>query len=101
MRMRIGKPRAAHCLGCGVTFPKMHLKMIHVNTQRCGGRFLPEVERNLYDKAKIWFEAMLRAEREGNDSEYVRCFDNRQQCLTQAYTLRKHRLDKERYEQAA
>jgi hypothetical protein len=100
--MRIsGKPRAAHCIGCGVTFEKMHLKIHHRRSERCGGRFLPEIERNLYDKAKHWFEAMLRAEKEGNNDEYRRCFDNRQTCLNMAYTLRKHRLDRKRHEQAA
>jgi NAD-dependent SIR2 family protein deacetylase len=97
--MRIsGQPRAAHCLGCGTTFEKMHLKMIHVNTQRCGGRFLPLEERALYDKAKVWYEEMLRAERDNDEVNRRRYWRLRQECLSAAYQLRKLRRD---YEQAA
>lgn len=93
--MRMRTPRAAHCLGCGVTFEKMHLMINHRRNERCGGRFLSVEERNLYDKAKVWFEAMLKAEREGDDKEYSRCFRNRAECLHTAYRLRKERLSEQ------
>lgn len=101
MRMRIGKPRAAHCLGCGNTFNRMHEMINHRRNKRCGGRFLPEVERNLYDKARFWCDEMERANDRADQEEYIRCFDNRQTCLNQAYTLRKHRLAKDSYVKAA
>jgi len=40
-------PRRAYCTGCGNTFNKMHHMINHRRTFRCGGRFLPEEEKDL------------------------------------------------------
>lgn len=42
-------PRQAHCTGCGVTFDAHHLLVQHRNLERCGGRFLPEEERAIWN----------------------------------------------------
>lgn len=52
MRNPHKKPRVAHCIGCGVTFDKMHLMINHRRRERCGGRFLPEDERELLEACK-------------------------------------------------
>lgn len=56
-------PRAAYCTGCGVTFEKRHLLMNHRNTFRCGGRFLPDEEREFLNKIRDEREALLRRDR--------------------------------------
>lgn len=54
MRNPYKLPRAAHCIGCGYTFDKMHLMINHRRNDRCGGRFLPDAERLLYNEAKVF-----------------------------------------------
>lgn len=53
------EPRRAYCTGCGFTFTHMHLLRIHRDTEKCGGRFLSEAEREMLNK--------LRLERESQD----------------------------------
>lgn len=45
-------PRVAYCSGCGVTFDWYHLLINHRRTDRCGGRFLPERERELLNEVR-------------------------------------------------
>lgn len=57
------KRRAGHCIGCGVTFEKMHLMIRHRRNDRCGGRFLPYGERELRMAAKYhWQKWMILLE---------------------------------------
>lgn len=56
--------RKAHCIGCGVTFPKMHLMINHRRNMRCGGRFLPADERAHYTEATRLRQAALREDNE-------------------------------------
>lgn len=49
-------PRVAYCSGCGVTFGQHHLLINHRRTDRCGGRFLPERERELLTEVRHHLE---------------------------------------------
>lgn len=57
------KPRAAYCTGCDVIFPKMHLLINHRRQKRCGGRFLPEPERDFLNRVRLVREECDRDER--------------------------------------
>jgi len=92
-RMYTKEARTAYCTGCGTVFDKMHLLFIHRGANRCGGRFLPTEERYLYDQAKVFAEAMIKAERDGDDDSYRLYFHNLGDCLSRAYAIRKRRLD--------
>lgn len=54
------KPRAAYCTGCDSTFPKMHLLFNHRRMKRCGGRFLPELDREYIDRLRLQRERRQR-----------------------------------------
>lgn len=79
------KPRVPYCIGCGHTFKHIKDLFNHRNTERCGGRFLPQEERLLWEK-KTHFENLFNAT---CISEYRRKADY---AFTQANLLRKKRL---------
>lgn len=84
-RMRDKEPRTAYCNGCGDIFDMMHLLRIHRETQRCGGRFLPEEERILW-ALKTAYDQMF---------ECTGLPEHRQKsdrAFTKAVILRKRRL---------
>lgn len=61
---RMDKPaRKAYCTGCGHTFVKMHELINHRRTDRCGGRFLSEKEREFVKKLQVEREHQLRQDR--------------------------------------
>ncbi len=63
-RSKTHQPRAAYCTGCGNTFDFHHQLINHRRTDRCGGRFLPQEEREMIDKLRLEREALLRRMRE-------------------------------------
>ena len=64
--------RNRYCTGCGETFTKTHFLYWHRNTNRCGGRFLPEELREVYDRNRHLREAKLRETRRVNSDNYRR-----------------------------
>jgi hypothetical protein len=46
MRNPYKKPRTAYCTGCGVIFDHMTAMRNHRRSQRCGGRFLSQGEKD-------------------------------------------------------
>ena len=78
--------RAAHCIGCGVTFDKMHLMINHRRNNRCGGRFLPLDERELVEAAKKQRQ-LFNCTGEPEHARQVTAM------LDKFYRLRKIRLD--------
>lgn len=96
MRNPYHKPRAAHCIGCGVTFDKMHLMIQHRRRDRCGGRFLPASERELVMAAqKHWQKYDRFAE---SRFEYIADqarwhYSQYKDMISRFFLLRKRRLD--------
>jgi len=93
MRNPYHKPRAAHCIGCGNTFDKMHLMINHRRTQRCGGRFLCDDERELVDAAKKHWQFFVLfgniSDLDGVAWHYAQYKD----MISRFFLLRKRRLD--------
>lgn len=87
-------PRVAYCTGCGKIFDKMHLMINHRRTFRCGGRFLPDDERELVLAAKThWQRYDTLAESDGDhDQERWHYFQWRDM-TSRFFLLRKRRLD--------
>lgn len=56
--------RKAYCTGCGLTFAKHHTLYNHRRSNRCGGIYLSEAERNFVTKLRLERELQLRIERE-------------------------------------
>jgi hypothetical protein len=105
MRFKL-QPRAAYCTGCGVVFDKMHLMINHRRTFRCGGRFLPTDERQLWNAQFEYYQDFEHNSerhakgRVGRDhTNYL--YKQWRRCLVEAITLRKLRLDRERDTQTA
>lgn len=92
MRNPYHKPRAAHCIGCGHTFDKMHLMKIHRNTQRCGGRFLPADERELV-MAAIPHYQRFRSTPDWDGDTYRWHYTQYKDMISRFFLLRKRRLD--------
>lgn len=84
-------PRAAHCIGCGLDFWRMHEMINHRRTFRCGGRFLPIEERSLADAARYHWQRYDTAE-EGSEKAHWHYFQWRDM-TSRFYLLRKRRLD--------
>ena len=96
MRHRLsGLPRTAHCIGCGLTYSKMHLMINHRRLDRCGGRFLPEDERELVDAAKIhWQKFNTTPVNDITNNDLIRWhYHQYKDMLSRFFLLRKRRLD--------
>lgn len=84
-------PRAAHCIGCGKTFHKMHWMFHHRRLDRCGGRFLPSDERELRMAARDHWQSYNNVRL--SDLELARWhFHQNRDMLYRANTLRQRRL---------
>jgi hypothetical protein len=55
--------RNRYCTGCGETFTKTHHMRNHRRSSRCGGQYLPEELREVYDRNRYLREAKAREER--------------------------------------
>lgn len=96
MRNPYHKPRAAHCIGCGVTFDKMHLMIQHRRRERCGGRFMCLDERELVDAAKKHWQKYLvlgESKLELIQDQARWHYHQWKDMLSRFYILRKRRLD--------
>lgn len=61
---RADKPaRIAYCTGCANIFGKMHELINHRRSNACGGRFLPEKERDFVNVLRLERERQLRHDR--------------------------------------
>lgn len=93
--------RAAHCVGCGKTFDKMHLMINHRRLDRCGGRFLPITERLLLNQArfhfKIWMNIPAATTKDIKIFDHWRWnYNQYRDYIHRFHLLRKRRLDAQR-----
>lgn len=85
-------PRAAHCIGCGETFDKMHEMINHRRLHRCGGRFLPASERELVMAGKMHTQKFHSTSADDYDT-YRWHWTQAGDMFSRFYILRKRRLD--------